>query len=134
MTGGGWAEWRESLAGAVAATPRTTAEGGGAAAGAVLEEAGAATMVLEVQKARAGGLQGASRRPSGGSGLEQNLLGGLRSWREAADTVLGVSVCRWRRGRSCGTPGRVWLWPAAACGGQPINQPTNQSLTPSHVD
>lgn len=84
MTGGGWTEWSESQAGAAAAaaTPRTTAEGGEAAAGAALEEAWAA-MVVEVQWA--------SLLPSSvGCGLAEELLGELRSLQAAPDTVLAV--------------------------------------------
>lgn len=51
MTGGGWAEWRESLAGAAAATLPMTAEDGEAAVGAVLEEAWAAMVVALVEVA-----------------------------------------------------------------------------------
>lgn len=83
MTGGGWTEWSESQAGAAAATPRTTAEGGEAAAGAALEEAWAATVVVEVQWA--------SLLPSSvGCGLAEELLGELRSLQAAPDTVLAV--------------------------------------------
>lgn len=90
MTGGGWAEWHESLAGAAAATPRMTAEGGEAAVGAALEEAWAAMVVavVEVQKALAALLQWASPPSSVGSGLVQKLLEELRSLK--VDTVLGV--------------------------------------------
>lgn len=85
MTGGGWTEWSESQAGAAAATPRTTAEGG---EGAALEEAWAAmvvavTVVVEVQWA--------SLLPSSvGCGPAEELLGELRSLQAAPDTVLAV--------------------------------------------
>lgn len=83
MTGGGWTEWSESQAGAAAATPRTTAEGGEAAVGAALEEAWAAMVVVEVQWA--------SLLPSSvGCGLAEELLGELRSLQAAPDTVLAV--------------------------------------------
>lgn len=93
MTGGGWAEWRESLAGAAAATPRMTVEGGEAAVGAALEEAWAAMVVVavvEVQKALAALMQWASPPSSVGYGRVQKLLEELRSSKAAADTVLGV--------------------------------------------
>lgn len=93
MTGGGWAEWSESQAGAAAATPRTTEEGG-AAAGAALEEAWAAmgvvVTVAEAQKALAGWLQWASPPASVGSGLFEKVLAELRSLQAAPDVALGV--------------------------------------------
>lgn len=85
MTGGGWAEWSESQAGAAAATPQRTAEGGKAAMGAARGEGAA-----EVQEALAVGWRWACLLSSVGPGLAEKLPGELRSLMVALNTLLGV--------------------------------------------